>query len=70
MIAHTEMSSPICMGDTARSAAISGMSPAGSDSAVTVTSTPKLRIRRGRSGKRATGADAGAEAVEIVMMRG
>jgi hypothetical protein len=53
------------------------MSPAGSDSAVTVTSTPKLRMRSERSGRRAEGAgvatDAGGratDAVDVVMHRG
>src|SRR5688572_24185441 len=74
--AQIEMSRPICIGETPRSADISGMSPAGSDSAVTVTSTPRLRMRRERSGRRAgadVAADAGGsatDAVDVVMHRG
>ena len=68
--AHTEMSNPIWADDTPRSAESSGIRPAGSDSAVTVTSTPKLSNSRARRGNRETGADVWAAAVEVLMHPG
>ncbi|GAA1975814.1 hypothetical protein GCM10009777_05910 [Microbacterium pumilum] len=68
--AHTEMSRPICTGSTPKSAAISGIKPAGSDSAVTVTNTPNARIASEPRGMRVGLVPTGTEAVEIVIDRG
>ena len=68
--AHTETSMPMRSGSTPRSAAISGMSPAGSDSAVTVTNTPNESSSRDPSGKRTADDGSARDAVDVVMERG
>ena len=70
-MAHTDTSSPMRSGSTPRSAAISGMSPAGSDSAVTVTKTPSESRSSGPRGNRsAVGERVARVSVDVVMQRG
>ncbi len=64
VIAHTEMSRPMLSGSTRNDAAISGMSPVGSDSAVTVTRTARASSRSAPSGNRGAEVDA-AVGIEV-----
>ncbi|MDQ1125656.1 hypothetical protein QE428_000689 [Microbacterium sp. SORGH_AS 505] len=68
--AQTEMRSPTPSGSVCRPSTISGRSPAGRDSAVTVTKTAKLSSRSAPNGNRGAAiAVVGTGAVDVVILR-